>query len=81
LISFVEIGMLITLPLLVARGIVLIPALVLTTLFVGTLLLSRLYIGWFPMPADRMREGEVTIVEQFGSGRRSPHALPNGHGE
>jgi ESS family glutamate:Na+ symporter len=70
LISFVEIGMLITLPLLVANGIVLLPALVLTALFVGTLLLSRLHVGWFPIPPDQMREGERVVVEEFGSGVR-----------
>ena len=67
LISFVEIGMLVTVPLLVAKGFVLIPALVLITLFVCTILLSRIFVGWFPNAADEMREGEHSIVQEFGT--------------
>ena len=68
LISFVEIGMLVTVPLLVAKGFVLIPALVLAALAVGTILLSRIFVGWFRNPADEMREGEGPIVQEFGTG-------------
>jgi glutamate:Na+ symporter, ESS family len=68
LISFFEIGMLVTLPLLVANGFVLIPALVLVALSVGTILLSRIFVGWFRNPADEMREGEGPIVQEFGTG-------------
>jgi ESS family glutamate:Na+ symporter len=68
LISFVEIGMLITVPLLVAKGFVLIPALVLVALFVVTILLSGVFIGWFRNPANEMREGEDQIVQEFGTG-------------
>ncbi len=68
LISFVEIGMLVTLPLLVAKGFVLIPALSLAALFVVTILLSSVFVRWFRNPADEMREGEGPIVQEFGTG-------------
>lgn len=67
LISLFEIGMLVTLPLLVAEGFVLGPALVLAALFVGAILLSRFLIGWSDAPAHEMREGERKIVEEFGT--------------
>ena len=60
--------MLVTVPLLVAKGFVLIPALVLAALSVGTILLSRIFVGWFRNPADEMREGEGPIVQEFGTG-------------
>ena len=59
--------MLVTLPLLVAKGFVLIPALLLATLFVCTIFLSRIFVGWFPNAADEMREGEHAIVQEFGT--------------
>jgi ESS family glutamate:Na+ symporter len=68
IIAFVEIGMLVALPKLVAKGFVLVPALVLTGMFVGTILLSRWFVGWFKTPPDEMRAGEQPIVEEFGSG-------------
>lgn len=67
-ISFVEIAMLVAIPLLVAEGIVLVPALVLTAAFVVLILLSRSLVGWFPRPANELREGERAIVEEFGTG-------------
>jgi len=67
IISFVEIGMLVALPLLVANGYVLVPALVLTGMFVGIILLSRSFVGWFNTPPDKMREGEQPIVAEFGT--------------
>lgn len=70
-ISIVEIAMLVTLPILVAKGFVLVPALVLLVIFVGTILLSRTFIGWFTSPPDQMREGEEPIVEEFGAGVNS----------
>jgi ESS family glutamate:Na+ symporter len=69
LISFFGIGVLVVLPPLVASGIVVGPALVLTVAFVATIFLSRFLIGWFPVPATAFREGERQVVQQAASHR------------
>ena len=66
-IAFAEIGTLVALPPLVASGYVLVPAMVLVACFAAAILLSRFLIGWFTQPADRLREGEGKLIEQFGA--------------
>ncbi len=57
-ISLVEIGILVVVPPLVAKGMILYPALALTAGFFACILLSRSLVGWFRQPADVLREGE-----------------------
>lgn len=64
-ISFFEIVIISVLPTLIARGIVLIPALVLCGGFFACLVLSRWIIGWFPKSSSRLREGEAEIIRDL----------------
>jgi ESS family glutamate:Na+ symporter len=72
-ISLVEIALLIVVPALVASGIIAVPALVLVGGFLVCLILSRTLVGWFPVPADAIREGEGEIIEEVhDAGSLSP---------
>jgi ESS family glutamate:Na+ symporter len=57
-----EIGLLVVVPPLVARGWVAVPAVVLLVLFVACLALSARLVGWFRVPTTAVREGEQEIL-------------------
>ncbi len=60
-ISFVAITIIVTLPQLVVRGYIAVPALVLAAGCAACILLSRYLVGWFPIPPDQLREGEEKL--------------------
>jgi len=60
-ISFVAITIIVTVPQLVVRGYVALPALVLAAVFAACILLSRYLIGWYLTPPDQLREGEQEL--------------------
>ena len=64
LISVVEIVILVALPPLVARGVIVGPALVLVAGFLVCLFLSRRTVGWFTEPPDALREGEKETIAE-----------------
>lgn len=63
-VAVAELAVITGLPVLVARGIVTVPALLLTAGCVACVVLSRYLVGWFRDPPDRLREGEQEIVSQ-----------------
>ena len=63
-ISVVEIIMLVTLPPLVAKGVILVPALVLIGGFFACILLSRKMAGWFRQPAHAFRRDEEDTIAE-----------------
>ena len=67
--SPLEIALLVALPPLVARGIILFPALALVAAAVACVLLSRFLVGWFPVPADQVREDERAVLAQLRDGK------------
>ncbi|UCD29762.1 MAG: hypothetical protein JSV03_04570, partial [Planctomycetota bacterium] len=62
LVSIVEMATIIVLPLLVANGIIVVPAFILIISFIVCIVLSRYYVGWFPIATDALRDGETKIV-------------------
>ncbi len=60
-ISVAEIATITVIPMLVAGGHILVPAIVLTVGFLVCILLSRYLVGWFSQPADGLREGEDKV--------------------
>ncbi|UCD29435.1 MAG: hypothetical protein JSV03_02835 [Planctomycetota bacterium] len=65
-VAIVEIGTISVLPILVAGGNILVPGIVLTVGFLVSIYLSRYLVGWFPQPADALREGEKTVIAVSG---------------
>lgn len=64
-ISFIEIAVVTIVPGLVANGIIWPPAIVLFGTFVVCMIMSRLMVGWFNTPANKLREGEAEIIAEF----------------
>lgn len=64
-ISFIEIAVVTIVPGLVANGIIWAPAIVLTGTFVVCMIMSRLMVGWYNVPADQLREGEAEVISEF----------------
>jgi len=60
--SFVEIAIVAIVPVLIVRGIVLFPALVLLAVAIAALVLSRSLIGWGPADPVAIREGEAGVL-------------------
>jgi ESS family glutamate:Na+ symporter len=60
----IEIALLVSVPPLVAHGIILVPALVLVAATLACVLLSCALVGWFGEPPTRLRAGEAEIVEK-----------------
>jgi ESS family glutamate:Na+ symporter len=58
----VEIVLLVALPPLVANRVIVGPALILVAGFLGCLASSRALVGWFPLPAHAVREGEREVL-------------------
>lgn len=63
-ISFIEIAVVTVVPGLVANGIIWPPALVLFGVFLISLLLSKMMVGWFNQPGQALREGEAEIMAE-----------------
>ena len=63
-ISVAEIVMLVTVPALVAKGVILVPALVLIGGFFACIFLSRRTVGWFRQPLHELREHEKEIIAE-----------------
>jgi ESS family glutamate:Na+ symporter len=63
-ISGIEISLMVALPLLVASGIILIPALVLLAAAAACVLLSSKVVGWFTPSALALRAGEQEVIEK-----------------
>jgi ESS family glutamate:Na+ symporter len=66
-ISPVEIALLVALPPLVAHRVIVGPALVLVAGFLACLALSRTLVGWFPLPANAVRDGEDEVIVEMKS--------------
>jgi ESS family glutamate:Na+ symporter len=64
--SFVETAIVAIVPVLIVRGIVLFPALVLLAVAIAALVLSRSLIGWGPADPVAIREGEAEVVAARG---------------
>jgi ESS family glutamate:Na+ symporter len=69
-ISGIEITLMVALPLLVASGIILIPALVLLAAATACVLLSSKVVGWFTPSAKALRAGEQEVIESIGKSKR-----------
>jgi len=63
-ISIIEVSIVASLPVLVANGITLSPAILLISGFLICLLLSRYSIGWFPQKGADLREGEKETINE-----------------
>jgi ESS family glutamate:Na+ symporter len=63
-ISGIEIALLVALPLLVASGTILAPALVLLAAAAACVALSRRLVGWFGPSAHARRDGEQEVIEE-----------------
>ncbi len=65
-ISFFEIAVVTIVPSLVANGIILTPALILTGAAITCIVLSKMLSGWHAdIPANALREGEAEIIKEF----------------
>ncbi len=78
-ISMIEIGMITALPILVVNDIILMPALVLLGATTVCLLASRYFVGWFNLPKQEIREGELEIMQEFAEELKAHkvHSQPN----
>ena len=65
-ISFFEIAIITIVPSLVANGVILMPALILTGSAVACIVLTRMLNGWHAdIPANALREGEADVIKEF----------------
>jgi ESS family glutamate:Na+ symporter len=62
-ISIAEMSTITVIPLLVADGFIMTPALLLTGSFVVCIFLARYFVGWFTLATDQLREGEQEIIQ------------------
>jgi len=60
----IDIALLVILPSLVARGIIVLPAVVLVLAALVCVAVSALTVGWFPYAASVVRPGEQAVIEE-----------------
>ncbi|MSR03384.1 MAG: hypothetical protein EXR94_11715 [Gemmatimonadetes bacterium] len=60
--SFIELAIVAIVPVLIARGMGLLPALVLLAVAIAALVLSKTLIGWVPPDPVAIRDGEAEVV-------------------
>jgi len=66
-VSFIEITIVTVLPLLLIRGIVIAPTLVLVAITVASLVLSRVLLGWSKVPPAVVRPSEIADQPELNS--------------